>query len=102
LKAREWASIFADLEVENIVANSVTGGSIFLTGKAAIQEIEVLSGSYRGENINIVLKGSSTANIYARKYVNAVAVAGGHIYIYGDPEEIHEKSSFGGSIKKIN
>lgn len=107
LKAREGASIFADVDVENIVASSVTGGSITVTGKAAIQEIEVKSGSYRGENligenINVVLNGGGTANIFAKKYVNAMALAGGHIYIYGNPEEIHEKTSFGGSIKKIN
>ena len=107
LTAREGASIFADIEVENIVANSVTDGSIILTGSADIQEIEVKSGAYRGENligenINVVLKGQGTANIYAKKYVNAMALAGGQIYIYGNPEEIHEKTSFGGSIKKIN
>jgi hypothetical protein len=107
LKAREGASIFADLEVENIVANSLTGGSITVTGKAAIQEVEVKSGTYRGENligenINVVLNGNGTANIFAKKYVNAMALAGGQIYIYGNPREIHEKTSFGGSIKKIN
>lgn len=107
LKAREGASIFADLEVDNIVANAFTGGTITLTGKAAIQEIEVKSGVYRGENlrgenINVILNGGGTANIFAKKYVNAMALAGGHIYIYGNPEEIHEKTSFGGSIKRIN
>ncbi len=107
LKAREGASIFADLEVENIVASSVTGGLLTLTGKAAIQEIEVKSGLYRGENlkgenINVVLNGRGTANVFAKKYVNAMALAGGQIYIYGNPEEIHEKTSFGGSVKKIN
>lgn len=107
LKAREGASIFADLEVENIVASSVTGGILTLTGKAAIQEIEVKSGLYRGENlkgenINVVLNGRGTANVFAKKYVNAMALAVGQIYIYGNPEEIHEKTSFGGSVKKIN
>lgn len=106
-KAREGASIFAELEVENLVANTLTGGSITVTGKAEIQEIDVRSGSFRGENlegrnINVVLNGGGNANVNAKKYVNAMALAGSHIYIYGNPEEIHEKTSFGGSIKKIN
>lgn len=106
-KAREGASIFAELEVENLVANTLTGGSITVNGKAEIQEIDVRSGSFRGENlegrnINVVLNGGGNANIHAKKYVNAIALAGSHIYIYGNPEEIHEKTSFGGSIKKIN
>ncbi len=107
IKAREGASVYADLNVENLVANSLTNGTITVTGKAAIQEIEVKSGSYRGENlegenINVVLSGNGNANINAKKYVNAMAFSGGHIYIYGNPKEIHEKTSFGGSIKKIN
>ena len=106
-KAREGASIFADLEVENLVANTLTGGTITVTGKAAIQEIDIRSGSYRGENlegqnINIVSNGGGNANINAKNYVNAMALAGSHIYIYGNPKETHEKTSFGGSIKKIN
>ncbi len=107
LKAREGATIFAELEVENIVATAATGGSLTLTGKAAIQEIEVKSGYYRGENligdnINVILNGRGMVNISAKKYVNAMALAGGNIYIYGNPEEIHEKTGLGGSIKKIN
>lgn len=107
LKAREGASIFADLDVENLVANTLTRGTITVTGKAAIQEIDLKSGSYRGENlegnnINVVSNGGGNANINAKNYVNAMALAGGHIYIYGNPGEIHEKTSFGGSIKKIN
>src|SRR5690606_38440656 len=107
LKAREGASIFAELEIENLVAYTLTGGSITVNGKADIQEVEVKSGSYRGENlegrnINVVLNGGGNANINAKNYVNAMAHAGGHIYIYGNPVEIHEKTSFGGTIKKIN
>lgn len=107
LKAREGSSIFAELDVDNLVANTLTGGTITATGNAAIQEIELKSGSYRGENlqgqnINVVLSNGGNANIHAKKYVNALALTGGHIYIYGNPEEIHEKTSFGGSIKKIN
>lgn len=107
LKAREGSSIFAELEVENLVANTLTGGTITVNGKAAIQEIDLKSGYYRGENlegqnINVVSNGGGNANIHAKKYVNAMALTGGHIYIYGNPGEIHEKTSFGGSIKKIN
>ena len=107
LKAREGAAIFADLDVENLVASTLTGGSITVTGKASIQEIDLRSGSFRGENlegqnINVVSNGGGNANVNARNYINAVSLRGSHIYIYGNPQEIHEKTSFGGSIKKIN
>ena len=106
-KAREGASIIAELDIENLVASIHTGGSITVSGKAEIQEIDIRSGSFRGENlegrnINVILNGGGLANINAKKYVNAVALAGSHVYIYGNPEEIHQKTSFGGSIKKIN
>lgn len=108
LKAREGASIFANVDIENLVAGAVTGGSLTMIGKAEIQEIDVkAAGDFRGENligrnINVELSGGGNANVNARKYVNASVRAGGNIHIYGNPEEIQEKTTFGGTIKKIN
>ena len=108
IKAREGATIFGNLEVENLVATAVTGGQLIVIGKAEIQEVDVKAGGgYRGENlvgrnINVMVNGGGYAHVFARKYINATVRAGGNIYLYGNPEEIHEKITFGGSIKKIN
>lgn len=108
IKARQGSTVFANLEVENLVATAITGGQLTVIGKAEIQEIDVKAGGgFRGENlvsrnINVMVNGGGFAHVFARKYINATVRAGGHIYLYGNPEEIHEKITFGGSIKKIN
>lgn len=108
IKAREGARVLANVEVENLVATALTGGSLTVYGKAEIQEIDIKAGgSFRGENlvgrnINVMVNGGGFAHVFARKYVNSTVRAGGNIFIYGNPEEIHEKITFGGSIKKIN
>ena len=108
LKSREGSDIFANIEIENLVAGLATGGSITVIGKADIQEIDVkAAGDFRGENllgqnVNIKLTGGGTANINAKNYVNAAVRAGGIVHIYGNPEELIENITFGGTIKKIN
>lgn len=108
LRASEGAGILATMEVENLIASASTGGTLNLMGSALMQEIDIrAAGEFKGENligdsINVNLTGGGNANIHARKYVNATARAGGNVYIYGNPEKVEEKASFGASIKKIN
>lgn len=108
IRASEGAQIFANMDVENLVATASTGGNVTLIGNALIQEIDVkAAGEFKGENltgesVNVVSNGGGNANVFAKKYVNATVRAGGHIYIYGDPDRVEEKTSFGGTIKKIN
>ena len=79
-----------------------------IIGKADIQEIEVMAaGKFKGENlignnVDVSISAGGKANVFAKKYVNAKVNAGGNIYIYGNPEKIDEKTTFGGKIKKIN
>jgi hypothetical protein len=108
VRASEGAVVMATIDVENLIAGASTGGTLNLMGKALIQEIDVrAAGEFKGENlkgdnINVNLNGGGNANIFAKKYVNATVRAGGNVYIYGNPEKVEEKASFGGSIKKIN
>ncbi|UJH90202.1 DUF2807 domain-containing protein [Antarcticibacterium sp. 1MA-6-2] len=107
-KATEGAEIIAFIEVENLVANASTGGNLRIRGKAEKQEIDVnAAGGFRGENlkgenIRINLNGGGSVYVFAENYVDATVRAGGHVYIYGDPERVDEHTSFGGVIKKIN
>lgn len=108
VKAREGAIIIATIEVENLVANILTGGLIQISGNADVQEIDVkATGEFRGENlignyISVNVNGGGTANVFSTEYVNATVRAGSTVYIYGDPSKIEEKTSFGGTIKRIN
>jgi hypothetical protein len=108
LRAQEGSDITAQIEVNNLIANISTGGNLKIFGKADIQEIEVMAaGKFKGENlvgntINVSISAGGMANVNAKKYVNANVNAGGNIYIYGNPEKVDKKTTFGGKIKKIN
>lgn len=107
-EVQEGAEISAHVDVKNLIANISTGGSIRIIGKADKQEIDVkAAGKFKGENllgetIYVSISAGGMANVNASKYVNAIVSAGGNIYIYGNPEKVDEKTSFGGRIKKIN
>jgi len=108
LRAQEGSDITAEIEVNNLIANITTGGLLKITGKADFQKIEVMAaGKFKGENlvgktIDINISAGGMANVNATKYVDANVHAGGNIYVYGNPEKVDKKTTFGGKIKKIN
>ncbi len=108
LRVQEGADVKAKVELENFYASVVTGGNLFIIGTAAKQDIDVkAAGDFKGENligtdVKVSIAGGGTASIYSKAYVNAKVRAGGTIYIYGNPKKIDERTTFGGTIKKIN
>tara|TARA_R100000935_G_scaffold58562_2_gene96225 strand:+ start:2092 stop:2763 length:672 start_codon:yes stop_codon:yes gene_type:complete len=108
IRVQEGADVKAKVELENLYASIVTGGNLFIIGTAAQQDIDVkAAGDFKGENligtdVKVSIAGGGTASIYSKAYVNAKVRAGGTIYIYGNPKKIDERTTFGGTIKKIN
>ena len=107
-KTSEGADIFAHVEVENFIARSITGGKLEIIGAAKDQIIDLKAGGdFKGENligntVDISLSAGGKANVFGKKYVKANVTAGGTIYVYGQPEKLDKKTTFGGTIKKIN
>ena len=108
IRVQEGADVKANVEVENLYASVVTGGNLFIIGTAIKQDIDVkAAGDFKGENligsdVKVSIAGGGTASIFSKAYVNAKVRAGGTIYVYGNPEKIDERTTFGGTIKKIN
>ncbi len=108
LRSREGAELSLTANVEDLIATAITGGTIKINGSAVNQEIVVRAGGeFRGENllgerIDARINGGGNVNVFSNNYVNAFVRAGGTIYIYGNPKKLEEKTSFGGSIQKIN
>jgi len=106
-KSAEGSDIYANIEVENFIARSITGGNLVIIGSAIDQIIDLkASGDFKGENligetVDISLSAGGKANVYGKKYVKATVTAGGTIYVYGKPEKLDKKTTFGGTIKKI-
>lgn len=107
-RVQEGSEIRGDVKVEDFSASAVTGGQLNISGTADQQQIDVSSaGQFKGENllgkdVEVTIKGGGNANIFAREFVKARVRAGGNIFIYGDPKQIDEATTLGGTIKKIN
>ncbi|WP_456441746.1 head GIN domain-containing protein [Psychroserpens sp.] len=108
LRAQEGARLKIGLDVDKVDVRAVTGGIIETRGKAKSQDITLNTGGiYRGQsfetkNTTVNIKAAGEADVYASKVVNAKVVAGGDVFIYGNPESIKENTTFGGRVKRMN
>jgi len=108
LRAQEGGDIYAEIETDKLLARAVSGGGLYLEGKADEQEVTVKAGGqYMSEDLKtnstkVKISAGGRANIYARDYVKANTAAGGTIRIYGNPKEVDGKKVFGGKIIEVN
>ena len=103
-EVQEGASIRAALNAAKVASKAVTGGKLYLTGEAKVQEVELNTGGQLfGKNLKTeetIIKAGTAAKgeIYATQYVRATASLGGTIEIFGSPREVEQKTSLGGRI----
>ena len=108
LKAQEGARIKVGLDVNKVEARAVTGGIIETRGKAKEQVIVLNTGGiYEGKrfetkNTTVKIQAAGEAEVNASDLVDATVRAGGDVYIYGNPETVKEKTTFGGRIENKN
>ncbi|WP_424003957.1 head GIN domain-containing protein [Maribacter sp. IgM3_T14_3] len=107
LKAQEGGELIVNAEVEQMLIKSVSGGIIRTTGSSNFQDVQINTGGvYEGKNFEtnfstIDVNAGSRAEINARDYVKATVKAGGEVQVYGNPENLEEKTVFGGTIKRM-
>lgn len=103
-KAQGGANIRAAVNASKIVSKAVTGGKIYLEGKANKQDVDLnTGGNFFGRDLRTketVVKSGTAAKgeIYATEYVRATASLGGTVEIFGRPQEVEQKTSLGGRI----
>jgi len=108
LKAQEGARLKIGLDVDRVAIRAVTGGIIETRGKANSQDIVLNTGGiYEGKafetkNTNVKIQAAGEADVNASNDVDARVTAGGDIYIYGNPKNVREKTTFGGRIKQMH
>lgn len=104
LRAQEGASIFAEVEAENVRSKAVSGGNITVKGKTENQEVQVnTGGQFFGRDLKtlettVSVGTAGKAEVYAKEYCKASASLGGVVKIFGNPDEIDRKTSLGGKI----
>ena len=103
-RVQEGSNIRAEVNAAKIVSKAVTGGKIYLEGKAETQQVDLNTGGhFFGKDLRTketIAKAGTAAKgeIYATEYVRATASLGGTIEIFGRPEEVEQKTSLGGRI----
>lgn len=108
LRAQEGARLKIGLDVSKVNIRAVTGGIIETRGKAISQIITLNTGgiyegqSFETQNTTINIKAAGEADVHASKVVDAKVLAGGDVYVYGNPDSINEKTTFGGRVKRMN
>ena len=108
LRAEEGARLRIGLDVDKVEIRAVTGGIIETKGKAFLQDITLNTGgiyegqSFETQNTKVNIKAAGEAEVNASKMVDAKVLAGGDVYIYGNPESVKEKTTLGGRIERRN
>ncbi|MFD2917072.1 head GIN domain-containing protein [Psychroserpens luteus] len=108
LRAQEGAQLKIGLDVDQVSIKAVSGGIVETRGKAISQNITLNTGGvYEGKafetkNTTVQIGAAGEADVNASKTVDAKVTAGGDVYIYGNPEHVKEKTTFGGRISRVN
>lgn len=108
ISAREGAIIDLDLDTEKVKVKAVTGAIISLSGKATIQDLNLMTGGIvEAKNLvtsqtTVSISAGGKAEINATTLVDAKVRAGGSVLIYGKPAQINKETVLGGKIEEIN
>jgi hypothetical protein len=102
--AKEGGQVELNLDVRNVDVRAVTGGIIRLAGTATNMDAKLGTGGVldakplQTEQTTINISAGGTADITATESVDASVKAGGDINIFGNPKNVKQKTTFGGSI----
>lgn len=105
--AKEGSKVKMKLDVHLLTARTANGSEVTVVGKAKNQDVIVNSGGiyhaeqFITEQTTITGNAGGEASIYATLLVDAKIRAGGTISIYGNPQQINEKTIAGGTIRQV-
>lgn len=104
MSAGEGANLIARLKANRVSIKVTTGGHLQLFGETDRQEGKVNTGGvyngrdFESKDAEFSVATGGVANIYAAEQCRVEAKLGGSIQVYGNPERLDQKTSFGGSI----
>lgn len=104
VNTKEGAEVRLELDVKKVSLRAVTGGILKIKGKASSNDVSIGTGGVlqamdlQTIQTSIKITTGGEADIRASELVDAKVRAGGNIMIFGSPQQINKKISFGGSI----
>lgn len=104
LKAQEGGRIRAGIDVDFARIKAVTGGVVEASGMAKKQTINLNTGGmFRGQELktersSVKISAGGEAELHASKKVQIDVMAGGDVYVYGNPEVVEKNTFAGGRV----
>ncbi|MBC2838952.1 head GIN domain-containing protein [Robiginitalea sp. SC105] len=104
LRAQEGARIEIGMKVRDAEIRAVTGGMVYASGLATNQVITLNTGGiFEGRDLktdysSIRVSAGGEAELFASEEVDIRIRAGGDVYVYGNPNQVHKDRIFGGRI----
>ena len=104
LRAQEGAQIHVGMTVDHVDVRAVTGGIVHASGLAKSQRIVLNTGGIfegrelRTQESSIKISAGGEAELHASEKVDINVKAGGDVYVYGNPEQVHKSTFAGGRI----
>lgn len=108
VRTQEGAKIKLDIDTKYLIAKSVSGGIISLSGVTESQTVEATTGgiysAYGLQSKQAIVTSASGANIEIRasELLDANVRFGGSVFYKGTPEILKTKITIGGTIKDKN
>lgn len=108
LSAQEGSKIDVSFETTFSTIKSYTGGHVKAKGISKTQNVSVSAGgNYEAKNLitetsKVKVKAGGEASIHATEMADVNIMAGGKIFIYGNPKEIKESKAIGGTVKRMD
>lgn len=108
LSAQEGSKVDVAFETTFATIKSFTGGLIKAKGTSKSQNVSVSAGgNYEAKNLitetsKVKVKAGGEASIHATELADVNIMAGGKIFVYGNPKEINESKAMGGTVKRMD
>ena len=104
LESKEGSQIKLDLAVENVNIKAYTGSELSLTG--SVQNIDALintGADLKAKDLTVQhaivnVNTGGIASVTAIDYLSVKVVAGGSVFVYGNPAKLSQSVTAGGSI----
>lgn len=104
LESKEGSQVKLDLDVDNLNIKAYTGSELSLTGDAQNIDALINTGADLKAKDLIVqhaivnVNTGGIASVTAKEYLSVKVVAGGSVFVYGNPTKLSQSVTAGGSI----
>lgn len=104
LESKEGSQIKLDLAVENVNIKAYTGSELNLSGNSQNMDALINTGAdLKAKDLTVQhaivnVNTGGIASVTAKEYLSVKVVAGGSVFVYGNPTKLTQSVTAGGSI----